>query len=336
MYRNIREKGQQEYKKLFKEERNDRPTDTALDAMTIEHVFANVWSRPQLSTIERSMITVAILTALGRDSELKSHIRGALRAGISLEKINEIMLHTSHYAGWPAGHNGKRIAHDVFKEEKFQNASYKRIVFCDFDGTITDEDTFIKMFSEREETKDIAEEVRDQIQNKEIPIKEGIGRLLGKIPFSKQEEIINYACSQKGRIREDFVEFLEFLKKREIPLIIISGGLTEMIKATLGDIFNRIHKVYAANMGRTGEFIRARSDYEGMSELISKIKIMDLYEYEESIFIGDSITDENAAKWGKNSMVFARDKLAEILSDCDYVEWSCFKEIEEKLKNHWS
>jgi hypothetical protein len=40
MNKHIREKGQQEYKKLFKEERNDRPTDTALDAMTIEHVFA--------------------------------------------------------------------------------------------------------------------------------------------------------------------------------------------------------------------------------------------------------------------------------------------------------
>jgi 2-hydroxy-3-keto-5-methylthiopentenyl-1-phosphate phosphatase len=73
-----------------------------------------------------------------------------------------------------------------------------------------------------------------------------------------------------------------------------------------------------------------------MSELISKIKIMDLYKYKESIFIGDSITDENAAKWEKNSLVFARDKLAEILSDCDYEDWSSFTEIEEKLKNHWS
>ena len=60
MYKYFREKGQQEYKKLFKEERKDRPTDTALDAMTIEHVFANVWSRPQLSTHERSIITVAM------------------------------------------------------------------------------------------------------------------------------------------------------------------------------------------------------------------------------------------------------------------------------------
>ena len=58
-----------------------------------------------------------------------------------------------------------------------------------------------------------------------------------------------------------------------------------MVRATLGDIFNRIHKVYAANMERTVEFSRARSDYKGISELISKIKIMDLYEYEESIHI---------------------------------------------------
>ena len=209
-------------------------------------------------------------------------------------------------------------------------------MFCDFDGSITETDTFIGMFRHFEETKDIVEGVLDQIHNKEITIKKGIWRLIGKIPISKHEEIIKYASHQKNKIRGNFVEFLEFLKKRDIPLIIISGGLIEMIKATLGDLFNLIHEVYAASMDCTGDYIRARSDYEGMSELVSKIKIMDLYKYKESIFIGDSITDENAAKWDKNSLVFARDKLAEILSDCDYVEWSSFTEIKNKLKNHWS
>jgi len=62
------------------------------------------------------MITVALLAALGRDRELKRHIEGALHQGIAPEQIIEVMVQVAHYAGWPAGHNGQRIAQEVFKE----------------------------------------------------------------------------------------------------------------------------------------------------------------------------------------------------------------------------
>lgn len=110
-----REKGQAVYKKLFGEERESKPDDTALDDMTIDHLFAGVWSRPNLQMRQRSMITVALLAALGRDRELKRHIEGALHLGITRDEIIEIMLHVAHYAGWPAGHNGQRIAQEMFK-----------------------------------------------------------------------------------------------------------------------------------------------------------------------------------------------------------------------------
>jgi|SRR6266850_1825427 4-carboxymuconolactone decarboxylase len=110
-----REKGQAVYKKLFGEERESKPDDTALDGMTIDHLFAGVWSRPNLQMRQRSMITVALLAALGRDRELKRHIEGALHLGITRDEIIEIMLHVAHYAGWPAGHNGQRIAQEMFK-----------------------------------------------------------------------------------------------------------------------------------------------------------------------------------------------------------------------------
>ncbi len=63
---------------------------------------------------QRSMITVALLAALGRDRELARHIEGALNLGITPDEIIEIMIHVAHYAGWPAGHNGQRVAQDVF------------------------------------------------------------------------------------------------------------------------------------------------------------------------------------------------------------------------------
>ena len=85
--------------------------------MTVSHVFGDVWSRPGLELRERSMITCAVLTALGKEMQLKAHLRGALHAGISREAVEEMMIHVAHYAGWPTGVNGLRVAREVFDEE---------------------------------------------------------------------------------------------------------------------------------------------------------------------------------------------------------------------------
>ncbi|MBI3250211.1 MAG: carboxymuconolactone decarboxylase family protein [Deltaproteobacteria bacterium] len=84
--------------------------------ITVENLFADVWGRPGLETRERSLITVAALTVLARERELKVHLRGALNVGITREKINEIMIHLAHYGGWPVGVNGLRIAKELFDE----------------------------------------------------------------------------------------------------------------------------------------------------------------------------------------------------------------------------
>ena len=90
MNNSARERGQAVYKKLFGEKRESKPDDTALDDFTIEHLFTDVWSRPNLQMRQRSMITVALLAALGRDRELPRHIEGALNLGITRDEIIEI------------------------------------------------------------------------------------------------------------------------------------------------------------------------------------------------------------------------------------------------------
>jgi 4-carboxymuconolactone decarboxylase len=75
-----RERGQAVYKKLFGEERESKPDDTALDDFTIEHLFADVWSRPNLQMRERSMITVALLAASG-EIVSEQHIGGRTYLG---------------------------------------------------------------------------------------------------------------------------------------------------------------------------------------------------------------------------------------------------------------
>lgn len=83
--------------------------------MTVDHVFGRVWARPGLELQERSMITLAALTVLGRENELRVHLRGALNLGIPQEKIIEILIHLAHYGGWPVAVSAMRIAKEAFE-----------------------------------------------------------------------------------------------------------------------------------------------------------------------------------------------------------------------------
>lgn len=99
--------------KLFGRAPAEAPRDD-FGRITVEHLFGEVWNRPGLELRERSMVTVAALVALGREAELKLHVRGALNLGIPEESIREIILHLAHYAGWPAAVGSLRAAQEAF------------------------------------------------------------------------------------------------------------------------------------------------------------------------------------------------------------------------------
>ena len=80
----------------------------------VETVMGDVWSRPGLGLRERSAITVAALTTLVRPEELRIHLRGALRNGLTRDEESEVILHMSAYAGAPAAVEGLRIADETF------------------------------------------------------------------------------------------------------------------------------------------------------------------------------------------------------------------------------
>ena len=79
-------------------------------------LYGDVWERPGLSKRDRSLITVATLTALYRTSELPGHINRALDNGVTKEEIGEIITHLAFYAGWPTAANAIGIAKQVFDE----------------------------------------------------------------------------------------------------------------------------------------------------------------------------------------------------------------------------
>jgi 4-carboxymuconolactone decarboxylase len=81
------------------------------------HGWGASWVRPGLEKKTRSMLNLAMLTALNRATELKLHVRGALRTGVTKEEIREIFLHAAVYCGAPAALESFRAAKEVFAED---------------------------------------------------------------------------------------------------------------------------------------------------------------------------------------------------------------------------
>lgn len=81
------------------------------------YAWGEVWTRPGLSRRDRSLITLAVLAALGDEHELAMHVRGALHNGASPEEIREVLLHTAVYAGLPRANRAFAIADDVLHND---------------------------------------------------------------------------------------------------------------------------------------------------------------------------------------------------------------------------
>jgi 4-carboxymuconolactone decarboxylase len=86
----------------------------ALGTFAVDHVLGNLWSRPQLSRRDRSMIVVTFLATIGSIDELRSHVGGALQHGVTRAEVEEIILQVAGYAGFPMAMQAARIVDEVF------------------------------------------------------------------------------------------------------------------------------------------------------------------------------------------------------------------------------
>jgi 4-carboxymuconolactone decarboxylase len=87
-----------------------------------EYCWGSIWSREGLGRRERSLINLAMLTALNRSHELGVHVRGALNNGCTVEEIQETLLQAATYAGVPAGMEAFRVANRVLEELREERA----------------------------------------------------------------------------------------------------------------------------------------------------------------------------------------------------------------------
>lgn len=97
-------------------EANATAFDRPFQQLITEAAWGTVWARPGWSKRERSIVTLALLAALGHDEELAMHVRATANTGASPDDICEAFLHVAIYAGVPAANRAIRIAKEIFAE----------------------------------------------------------------------------------------------------------------------------------------------------------------------------------------------------------------------------
>jgi len=92
--------------------------DAAFQDLITRYAWGEVWARPGLPRRTRSLLTLSLMVALGRDDELRMHLRSARRIGVTREQIGEVLLHTAIYCGVPAANAAFHMAKQVLAEER--------------------------------------------------------------------------------------------------------------------------------------------------------------------------------------------------------------------------
>jgi 4-carboxymuconolactone decarboxylase len=87
-----------------------------MQELSTEYCWGHVWTRPGLALRDRSLINIAMISALNRPHELKLHVKAAINNGLSRDEIREVILQVAVYCGVPAGIDSTRIAREAFAE----------------------------------------------------------------------------------------------------------------------------------------------------------------------------------------------------------------------------
>jgi len=87
-----------------------------MQELTTQYCWGEIWGRPGLDRRTRSIINLAMISALNRPHEIKAHVKGALNNGLTKDDIREVFLQVAIYCGVPAGVDSFRAAQEVFKE----------------------------------------------------------------------------------------------------------------------------------------------------------------------------------------------------------------------------
>lgn len=188
-------------------------------------------------------------------------------------------------------------------QPKRRGACLHPIVFCDFDGTITQQDT-LQALCERF-LPERADALLAGMATGRLTLRAGLSELIGSLRSSDADEIVRFVCRQP--LRAGFETFLQHMRDRRIPVVVLSSGMRFCIEARLAPWRTLIHAIHALDVDLGGTHMRARLDAADTPEALPKAEIMRDYPGHPKIAIGDSFSDQRMALHADH--VFARDRL---------------------------
>lgn len=208
---------------------------------------------------------------------------------------------------------------------------YKTMIFCDFDGTITTEETFVESIRRISEQQDL-EHWFGLFQRGDITLRQCTEKLFSLVPSDRYHLIQEYA--ETVTVRDGFLDFLREAKRRGCPVVVLSGGIRRMQTAILAPYMEYILDFYSCDLDTTGQYMAFSSPHSDERENMCKARIMDTYRYERSVCIGDSVADISMARHA--GLVFARDGLVDYMREhrLPYVEWNDFHDIISAMKKY--
>ncbi|MBD8497568.1 2-hydroxy-3-keto-5-methylthiopentenyl-1-phosphate phosphatase [Paenibacillus arenosi] len=215
------------------------------------------------------------------------------------------------------------------------NNMKKKVIFCDFDGTITANDNIVALIKHfnPEGWRDIVEDVLAE----RITIRDGVGQMFALLPASMKDQVIRQAIDQ-AVIRPGFKEFLAFCKQHEIEFYVTSGGIDFFVYPLLEPFDIPHNHIYCNGSDFSGENIRITWPHACQEPCTNdcgmcKTTIVRQFPAEqyERIVIGDSVTDFAAAKLVE--FVYAR---AQLIDKCEelglpHATFDTFHDIVEHL-----
>jgi 2-hydroxy-3-keto-5-methylthiopentenyl-1-phosphate phosphatase len=206
------------------------------------------------------------------------------------------------------------------------------VVFCDFDGTITAVETFEAMLEHF--APEASQRLLPEIYALRTTLREGVRAIIETIPSQRYGEMVAHV--KQASLRPGLEPLLDDLDRWGVDFVVVSGGLRGMVEAALGPLVARVKGIHAMEVDLAAPTMRVSSPFEQGSEIVAKVEVMKRYPADETVAIGDSVTDVNMALHA--SLVFARDRLCDYLRQHqrDFLRWNDFFDVRDALARRFS
>lgn len=196
-------------------------------------------------------------------------------------------------------------------------------VFCDFDGTITEVDTFDLVMGEVYGS--FWSTLKQDLLSFRLTLREAMDRL-GQVLEAEHlaamaERMVSFPP------RPGFLPFLDAMEAAGIPVVVVSGGFLPLVQPVLAPFHHRLHAVIAGTLTPQPTGYRLHSPFASDQELVAKAAVVAHYNRGRSVVIGDGITDRQMARVG--DLVFARDWLANLMEQqrIPFHPWGDFTDV---------